>query len=128
MRRPSILALAALALALATATAGRADDAPPPLLMGDAAWARLLGNTATGTTSDGPFSEFFAADGTLTIVDNDGKAGGHWALRDGKLCTQVEDEDEECRALEVTGAAGAFIDDAGSRYPFSILPGNPKAL
>ena len=102
----------------------RADDA----LTGAAAWARVVGNTVTGTTPDGPYSELFAADGGLTIVDSDGKAGGRWELKGDRICTRVDDEDEECRSLEVQGAAGAFVDENGSRYAFTILPGNPKGL
>lgn len=104
----------------------RADDAPA--VTGAAAWASLVGNTVTGTTPDGPYSEFFTADGKLAIVDNDGKAGGVWTLKGDTLCTRVDDDDEECRALEVRGPAGAFVDEGGNRYPFTILPGNPKGL
>lgn len=106
--------------------AARADDAPA--LTGAAAWASVVGNTVTGTTPDGAYAELFSPDGTLTIVDNDGKAGGRWALKGDRICTQVVDEDEECRALEVRGPAGAFIDEGGTRYAFTILPGNPKGL
>lgn len=115
--------LAAAALAASPATA-RAEDA----LTGAAASARVVGNTVTGTTPDGPYSEFFTPDGALTIVDRDGKAGGRWALKGDRICTQVDDEDEECRALEVQGDAGAFVDEGGSRYPFTILRGNAKGL
>jgi hypothetical protein len=112
--------------------AARADDLPapagPPALAGAAAWARVVGNTVTGTTPDGPYSELFAPDGTLTIVDNDGKAGGRWALKGDKVCTRVDDEEEECRAVEAQGAGGAFVDEGGTRYPFTVLPGNPKGL
>jgi hypothetical protein len=107
-------------------TPARADDAQA--LTGAAAWARVVGNTVTGTTPDGPYSELFSPDGRLTLVDNDGKAGGRWTLKGDRICTQVDDEDEECRALEVQGQGGAFIDEGGARYPFTILPGDPKGL
>lgn len=122
----SAAAVAFAAVAQAPSGGARADDAPA--LAGAAAWARVVGNTVTGTTPDGPFSELFAADGSLTLVDGDGKAGGRWALKGDKICTRVDDEDEECRALEVRGDAGAFVDDGGGRYGFTILPGNPKGL
>ena len=128
-RRLDLAVCSALTLALALGTA-RAGDAPAPAetLTGAAAWARIVGNTVAGTTPDGPYTEFFAADGSLRLADADGKAGGHWAMRDAMLCTKVEDEDEECRSLEITGSAGAFTDAAGSRYAFEILPGNAKDL
>ena len=118
------LALGAVAWA-AFATPARADDAA---LTGAAAWARIVGNTVTGTTPDGPYSELFSPDGALTLVDGDGKAGGRWALKGDSLCTKIDDEDEECRTLEVQGMAGAFVDEGGSRYAFTVLPGNPKGL
>ena len=124
-RRGAIVSLVLGALAAAFASA-RADDAPA--LTGAAAWARVVGNTATGTTPDGPYSELFAPDGALAIVDGDGKAAGRWALKGDRVCTQVDDEDEECRAVEVQGSTGAFVDGRGDRYPFAILPGNPKGL
>lgn len=115
----------AAAIVLALALPALAQDAP---LAGAAAWARVVGNTVAGTTPDGPYSEFFSPDGSLAIVDRDGKAGGRWALKGDRLCTTVDDEEEECRALAVEGTTGAFTDEGGARYPFTILPGNPKGL
>ncbi len=122
----TVLQAAAATVLIGLSTAVHADDAPA--LTGTAAWARVVGNTVTGTTPDGPYSELFAPDGDLTIVDSDGKAGGRWALKGDRLCTRVDDEDEECRAVDVQGPAGAFVDEGGTRYPFTILPGNPKGL
>lgn len=119
--------LGAAALAGLAGTA-RAEEATAPLT-GAAAVARLVGNTISGRTPDGPYDEFFAPGGTLAIVDGDGKAGGSWHLRQDRLCSQVEGEDgEECRNVTVTGTEGAFTDEAGSRYPFTLAPGNPKGL
>ncbi len=120
----AVLAAAVLIALIGTA---RADDALTPV-SGDAAWNRVVGNTVAGTTPDGPYSEFFAPDGRLRIVDADGAAGGRWTWRDGRLCTAVDDEEEECRTLTVMGTRGALTDDTGNRYPFDILPGNPKGL
>ncbi len=127
-RRVARRVAAAAISALAALSAARAGDAPPVPLTGDAAWGRIVGNTVSGSTPDGPYVEFFAPDGALRLADGDGLAGGRWSLRDGKVCTRVDDEDEECRALAVDGTAGAFLDDAGHRYAFDILPGNPKGL
>lgn len=126
-RRPSAFraawGLGLVALWFAPARAG-APAAEP--LTGPAAWQRVVGNTVAGTTPDGSYTEFFAPDGGLRLSDRDGTAEGRWTLRDGKLCTQVVDDEEECRGLDVSGAAGAFTDEAGTRYTFVILPGDPK--
>ena len=120
-----LLGAAALAGLPGAAWAG---EAGPPLT-GAAAVARLVGSTVSGRTPDGPYDELFAAGGTLTIVDADGKAGGTWRLLQDRLCTRVDGEDaEECRSVTVTGTEGVFTDEAGSRYAFTILPGNPKDL
>ncbi len=97
-------------------------------LTGATAWDRIVGNTVTGSTPDGPYAELFRPDGSFTIVDNDGKGAGHWTLRDGRLCTQVDDEEEECRSFSILGQIGTFTDEAGNRYAFEIVPGNPKGL
>ena len=126
-RTSAAWAAAAVALCAALTHPARAQDGAT--LSGAEAWSRILGNTVSGRTPDGPYLELFGPDGAFTLVDGDGKAGGHWTLRDGRLCTQAEGEDEEeCRDVTVTGAAGAFTDAAGSRYPFDILAGNPKGL
>lgn len=117
---------AALLCCLTSAPAGPAlaQDAK---LAGAAAMARLVGNTVTGATPDGPYAELFGADGALTIVDRDGKAGGRWILKGDRVCLDVDD-DEDCRSIEVQGQSGAFTDDGGARYPFAIIPGNPQGL
>ncbi len=120
----STLAIGTVGLLLAFAAPARAEEP----LTGAAAWDRIVGNTLTGTTPDGPYAEIFRADGSFTIVDNDGKGAGRWSLRDGRLCTQADEEEEECRSLSVLGQTGALTDEAGNRYAFEIVPGNPKGL
>ena len=120
--------LAVAALVVGLSASARAEDAPGALA-GAAAWERVVGNTVSGTTPDGPYDEFFAPDGRLAIVDGDGKAGGTWRWQEDRLCTRVDgEEDEECRSVAVTGTSGAFTDAAGSRYAFEIRPGNAKGL
>ena len=130
--RGSVSRIAPLALVLVLGiligSPARAEDAPSATLTGAAALDRVAGNTLEGTTADGPYTLFFATDGHLVSTDRDGRVDGTWAFRDGKLCTALPDEDEECRALEVSGPAGAFVDGDGSRYPFTIAPGDPKGL
>ncbi len=112
----------------AQAPTPRATELPRPL-SGSEAWAAMLGNTIAGTTPDGDFTEFFNADGSFVHVDRDGRAAGHWSLKEQRVCFSYPDEDEvECRRPELEGRHGAFMDTDGTRYAFELLPGNPKGL
>ena len=95
-----------------------------PTLTGAAAWGAIVGTAIAGTTRDGPYTEAFAPDGTVRHVDRDGESAGRWRLSEGRVCLAFpEDDEEECRAVEVAGGTGAFVDSDGSRYPFEIRPG-----
>ncbi len=103
------------------------DQARP--LSGSEAWAAMLGNTITGETPNGDYIEFFNADGSFVHVDRDGRAAGHWSLKDQRVCFTYADEDEvECRRPELDGRHGAFTDTDGMRYAFELLPGDPNGL
>ena len=105
-------------------------SAEPPLTGGEA-WKALVGNTVSGVTPDGPYTDYFAPDGTVVHVDRDGKESGRWVLKDPSICFTYPDDDEDedgCRELRVKGAHGAFLDSNGSAYGFDIKPGNPEHL
>ena len=97
---------------------------------GMAAWQALVGNTISGSTPDGAYSDYFAPDGRVVHLDRDGPDTGRWTLRDPLVCLafKTDNDEPECRRPEVDGTHGAFVDADGSRYPFDILPGNAKAL
>ena len=114
---------------LARAQEGSADAPPTSRLRGAAAWAALLGNTISGTTPDGAYSEYFTEDGQVVYLDREGKDRGSWVLRDPLVCFSFPDDDEEdCRTPEIDGQRGAFIDRDGSRYTFVVQRGNAKHL
>ncbi len=126
---PTAPAEAAPPVTAAPAPATPEVSSPPRPLTGGEAWNALLGNTISGTTSDGPYTEFFKPDGTVVHVDRDGKDTGHWALKEPSVCfTYPDDDEEDCRKPRVEGTHGAFLDGDGSSYRFDILPGNPKHL
>ena len=107
------------------------SDAPtaPGPSTGGAAWRAVLGNTISGRTPDGPYTEFFKPDGTAIHLDRDGKDVGRWALKEPSICfTYPDDDEEDCRKLQVEGTHGTFVDQDGSSYRFEVLPGNPKNL
>ncbi len=130
--KASLAASSLLLLCLATCAVLAQDGAATPPsgpLTAAAAWVRVVGNTIVGTTPDGPYTEFFAPDGSVTHFDQDGKVGGALALQGPDLCIPLPDEEgDDCRFVEVDGQKGAFVDRDGNRYAFSILPGNAKGL
>ncbi|HEX4766596.1 MAG TPA: hypothetical protein VH414_10000 [Lichenihabitans sp.] len=140
LRRSIVAALIIVAMTCATGLAlalppwPRYAQATPPTdqaraLSGSEAWAAMLDNTITGTTPDGNYTEFFKSDGSFVHVDRDGRAVGHWSLKDQRVCFTYPDEDDvECRRPELDGRHGAFTDADGMRYAFELLPGNPKGL
>lgn len=124
--------IAAAALALLT-QAGSAESQTPgvPPLSGLPAWAALTGNTIAGRTAEGPYFDYFAADGTAIHVDGDGREVGRWTLKGDAVCFAYPtdpDEQVECRKVEVDGPRGVFVNSDGIRYPFDVLPGDAKSL
>ena len=123
------------ALAVGPAAPGPRAPIPAPapsssaVPTGQEAWARVVGNTIQGGTRDGDYTEFFDTAGTVRHLDRDGNAEGRWKVRGDLVCLLFPDDDEEeCRRIEVVGPNGAFIDSDGTRYGFTILPGNPNRL
>ncbi len=99
-------------------------------LVGAAAFALMVGNSIAGTTPDGPYTQFFQADGTVRHSDRDGVQSGRWRLDGPQVCLAFPDDDEDCRRIEVDpdGGHGAFVDSDGAIYRFDILPGNALGL
>lgn len=110
--------------------AAEAADPGQPSLSGESAWVKVIENTIVGTTPDGPYTDYIEANGTVRHLDRDGAMRGRWERReDGQICFRFpEDEDSDCRRVELQGQTGAFIDSDGTRYRFDVLPGNARNL
>jgi hypothetical protein len=114
-----------------------AEPAKPRRLTGAEAWNSLLGNSATGKTSDGMRTDYYGADGTIkTLVDSELKTG-KWRLQGERVCieypsTSDDDDDEEegetCYRITISGNFVVFLDDDGEGWRLRILQGNPKDL
>jgi hypothetical protein len=114
-----------------------AEPAKPRRLTGAEAWNSLLGNSATGKTSDGMRTDYYGADGTIkTLVDSELKTG-KWRLQGERVCieypsTNDDDDDEEegetCYRVTISGNFVVFLDEDGEGWRLRILPGNPKDL
>jgi hypothetical protein len=138
-----LLTAAPLGLASAQQTPQPPAEAPsdqppkPKRLTGAEAWNLLVGNSATGRTSDGMRTEYYGADGVIrTLVASD-LTTGKWRLQDDRVCIQYppgEDDDEEelegetCYRVTINGNYVVFIDANGEGWRLRIVPGNPKDL
>ncbi|MBE7200984.1 MAG: hypothetical protein INR70_24710 [Parafilimonas terrae] len=127
-RRVAAVLIACTPAAAATVGPQSAGENGRPLT-GQAAWAAIVGNTVEGTTPDGPYTDHYADDGTMAHVDRDGRSAGRWSFKGEAVCFTYPDQDEvDCLTPQLDGAQGAFVDSDGTRYPFTLLPGNPKGL
>ena len=100
----------------------------PTRLLGTAAWKALVGNTITGKTSTGTFSEYFDPAGAVRYVDQDGLSAGTWSVQGDRVCVEFPDDDERsCSIFAVTGSEGTSEED-GNTIRFDVLPGNAKGL
>ncbi len=117
-----------------------APEAPvrPDRLTGPEAWKALIGNSATGKTSDGLRTDYYGADGSIkTLMDSELKTG-KWRLQNDRVCIEYpstsDDDDEEdeegetCYRVTINGNYAVFVDEDGGGWRLRILTGNPKDL
>jgi len=87
-----------------------------------------LGRTFSGVTLDGVykdggfFSETYAADGTISYLDANGKADGTWSVKDGAFCTFYKKQEGSCFFVKQEGSnCFAFFEPkagpSGSKVP-----------
>ena len=114
------------------ATVAPAPDAPPAApvqrLTGTAAGAALAGNTLTGKVDGADKTIFFSTDGRMTMLEDSEQTQGKWELRGREICIVVDDEDDDCYELEVTGDTAVLKEDDTTSYRMAIAKGNPKNL
>jgi hypothetical protein len=124
------------AWAQASPPADAVDTAKPQRLTGKEAWSTLLGNSATGKTSEGMRTDYYGADGTIkTLTDSDLQTG-KWRLQNDRVCIEYpssgdddeEDEGETCYRITINGSYVVFVDEEGGGWRLRILTGNPKNL
>ena len=126
---PAPAAPAAQAPAPAPAPPPPVTPAPAPQrLTGAAAIAAIAGNTLSGKIDGADNTIFFSNDGRMTMLVDAEQTQGKWELRGREVCILVEDEDDECYDLEVTGDVAVLKEDASTSYRLTITRGNAKNL
>lgn len=108
----------------------------PKRLAGAEAWSTLLGNSATGRTSEGMRTDYYGADGTIkTLIDSELQTG-KWRLQNDRVCIEypqsIDDDEEEegetCYRVTISGNFVVFLDNDGGGWRLRIVAGNPKDL
>jgi hypothetical protein len=108
---------------LLPATAWAADP-----LTGAQIQAQIVGNTVDGTAGDVEYTEFYAADGTIHGLGDDGPYAGQWSIENDHMCFDLG-ETKECDKVQLDGAKVQLFADDGSLVAVGELkPGNPGNL
>lgn len=116
-----------------------AKSAPAPIdviaapetarLTGDAAWAKLVGNSITGMYNGGLLVDAYLPGNIVKTKSNDGVQTGRWGLVNGKACFQYEPEPQAtCYDVAVDGSDVTYVDPDGESLHFTLTPGIPPGL
>jgi hypothetical protein len=98
-------------------------------LTGDAAWAKLVGNSITGMYNGGPLVDAYLPGNVVKTKSNDGVQTGRWGLVNGKACFQYEPEPQAtCYDVAVDGSDVTYVDPDGESLHFTLTPGIPPGL
>ena len=137
MQRPGITTLL-IAVLLTTGCASVGRVAPPDNALGaDEIRALFSGQTVKSVTfSKGRVSDiYYMASGELRQLRNGKVRSGTWRVqKKGRLCLQIEDNDENCRAIVKAGNTYVkyIVSKDGNHRPvvryISFTPGNPLNL
>lgn len=121
-RWPFAMAAILLVAAPALADERKLDEAEIRALLGN--------NTVTGEDRNGPWRQFFDANGATTYVQGtEPPSNGRWSIRAGKYCSQWPPSDSWA-CYDVTGDPSAdpapitWIGESGARFPGLVLKGN----
>lgn len=95
---------------------------------------RIIGNTMTGSTTDGTtYTEYYAPDGTIRGTEpTNGAYEGRWSVRDDDVMCWAYAPDYAiigCVLLILKGDTVNFrLIDGHTEPPAKLLPGNPAGL
>lgn len=90
--------------------------------------SRIAGNTIEGSAGEVEYTEYYAPDGTIHGLGDDGPYGGQWSIDGDRMCFDLG-EVRECDLVEIDGARVQLIGEAGAVVAIGELkPGNPRNL
>lgn len=101
----------------------------PTHLTGDAAWAKLVGNSISGSYNGQFLTDAYLPDNTVKSRIGGEITTGRWGLVDGRICFQYQPEPQAtCYAVAVDGDDVAYTDDEGEVFHFALAPGIPPGM
>lgn len=116
--------LRACALTLTMSLAVAAAYATEPA-SGEAIRAAVAGNTVQGSmAASGPYTEFYAADGTIHGKDYKGA----WRIEGEAMCFRYGEDPEACWQVGLAGDQVTWIKDGQADGTGTIVPGNPNGF
>lgn len=90
--------------------------------------AQIVGNTIEGSAGEVEYTEYYAPDGVIRGLGDDGPYAGQWTIEGDKMCFDLG-ETKECNTIEVDGTKVRLLGDDGSPAAIGeIKRGNPGNL
>jgi hypothetical protein len=89
---------------------------------------KVIGNSVDGVFGDVSFFEYYAFDGTVHGVGDDGPYDGTWTIENDKMCIGFDDI-VDCYTISLDGDHIDWINDGGEVEGTGLLlPGDPRKL
>lgn len=89
---------------------------------------KIIGNSVDGVFGDVSFFEYYAFDGTVHGVGDDGPYDGTWTIENDKMCIGFDDI-VDCYTISLDGDHVDWINDGGEIEGTGLLlPGDPRNL
>jgi tetratricopeptide (TPR) repeat protein len=95
-----------------------------------AASTEIVGNTMTGFSQGGWWTEYFAPDGTIKGLWRNKRYSAKWSIEGDALCLDYPTRGRSCLLYSLEGDQVIFSrqDGKGGKREFKLLSGNPRNL
>ncbi len=98
-------------------------------LTGQAAWAKLVGNSINGMYNGSSLTEAYLPDNTVKTRNGGETTVGRWGFVDGRACFQYPAEQQaSCYDVAIEGDEVAYTDEDGQVFHFTMNQGIPNGM
>lgn len=106
------------------------EDEQTASLAETAVGARIVGNSMTGFSQGGWWTEYFAPDGTIKGLWRNKRYEAKWSIEGDKICVKYPTRGRTCLLYSFEDDQVVFRkeDGSGGAREFKLLPGNPRNL
>jgi hypothetical protein len=106
-----------------------APDAAPARLTGEAAWAKMVGNSINGVYEGSAMIDAYLPDNTVKTKSRGETSVGRWGMVDGRACFQYAPEPQAtCYEVALEGDQVTYTDESGEVLHFTLSPGIPSGM